>query len=86
MHLVVFLPGCLLPDSESNTINSDCNNQHVEIVQVIFKSLNVCNSSKGGMLIMNALVIISGIVFVISKEIKSYETLLVGRFLTGFIR
>jgi hypothetical protein len=35
---------------------------------------------------MNIFVVLNGVIFVISKSIKSYETLLVGRFMSGFIR
>ena len=38
------------------------------------------------MMLINVLVVISGIIFVISKTIKSYETLIVGRFIIGFVR
>lgn len=37
------------------------------------------------MMIINIPSIIAGVLYVISKPIKSYETLVVSRFITGFI-
>ena len=44
------------------------------------------NFSIKSMMFMNIFVVLNGVIFVISKSIKSYETLLVGRFMSGFIR
>ena len=38
------------------------------------------------MLVINVVVLLSGVLFSIAKPIKSYEILVAARFFTGFIR
>ena len=55
-------------------------------IQKIFDFKNIFIFSINGMIIINLLGLVSGVLFVISKPIQSYVTIIIGRFLTGFIR